>query len=153
TTLGLIAVAVLTTPLQAAGEELLFRGAILPAVASWIRAVKPALVVGMIGSSLVFGAMHASLDPWLLSYYTAFGFCMAAMALISRGLEAPIAFHATNNLLMMVAGALFAGGEGVVIDRSVGMGGPFMLVVIALDVVAVLLVWWYERHLRARRRG
>lgn len=148
TTLGLIAVAVLTTPLQAAGEELMFRGAILPAVASWVRAAKPALVIGMIASSLVFGAMHASLDPWLLTYYVVFGLCMAAMAVISRGLEAPIAFHVSNNLIMMVVGALFSGGEGVVIDRSVGMGGPFMLVFIAVDLVAVALVWVYERRLR-----
>ena len=148
TTLGLVAVAVLTTPLQAAGEELMFRGAIMPAVASWVRAAKPALIIGMIVSSLVFGAMHASLDPWLLTYYVVFGLSMAAMAVISRGLEAPIAFHVTNNLIMMVVGALFAGGEGVVIDRSVGMGGPFMLVFIAVDLVAVGLVWLYERRLR-----
>lgn len=148
TTLGLVAVAVLTTPLQAAGEELMFRGAIMPAVASWVRAAKPALIIGMIASSLVFGAMHASLDPWLLSYYIVFGLSMAAMAVISRGLEAPIAFHVTNNLIMMVIGALFAGGEGLVMDRSVGMGGPFMLVFIAVDLAAVGLVWVYERRLR-----
>ena len=151
TTIGLIVVAVLTTPLQAAGEELMFRGAILPAVSSWIRAAGPALIVGMLASSLVFGAMHGSMDPWLATYYTAFGLCMAAMAVISRGLEAPIAFHVTNNLIMMVVGALFSGGEGVVIDRSVGAGGPFMLVFVAVDLVAVALVWLYERRLRTSR--
>lgn len=149
TTIGLLVVAVLTTPLQAAGEELMFRGAVMPAVASWIRAAKPALVVGMIGSSLVFGMVHMSVDPWLLTYYTVFGLCMAAMAVISRGLEAPIAFHVTNNLIMMVAGVLFADGGGLVIDRSVGMGGPFMLLFIAVDLVAVALVWVYERRHRA----
>jgi membrane protease YdiL (CAAX protease family) len=88
-------------------------------------------------------------DPWLLAYYVIFGLSMAAMALISRGLEAPIAFHVMNNLIMMIVGALFAGGEGVVVDRSVGMGGPYMLVFIAVDLVAVALVWLYERRQRS----
>lgn len=149
TTIGLLVVAVLTTPLQAAGEELMFRGAVMPALASWVRAARPALILGMILSSLIFGAMHASLDPWLLAYYVAFGLCMAAMAVISRGLEAPIAFHVTNNLLMMIAAALFADGGGILIDRSVGMGGPYMLLFIAMDLAAVALVWLHERRLRA----
>ncbi|WP_233190687.1 CPBP family intramembrane glutamic endopeptidase [Brachybacterium sp. UMB0905] len=149
TTIGLVLVALLTTPLQAAGEELMFRGALVPTVASWIRAAKPALIVGMTASSVVFGLVHMSLDPWLLSYYTAFGLCMAAMAVISRGLEAPIAFHVTNNVIMMVAGALFADGQGLVIDRSVGMGGPFMLLAIAVDLLAVGVVWMYERRQRS----
>ena len=148
TTIGLVLVALLTTPLQAAGEEMMFRGALMPAVASWIRAAKPALIVGMIASSVVFGLVHMSVDPWLLTYYTVFGACMAAMAVISRGLEAPIAFHVTNNVIMMVAGALFADGQGIVIDRSVGMGGPFMLVAIAVDLLAVAVVWLYERRQR-----
>jgi membrane protease YdiL (CAAX protease family) len=149
TTVGLVIVALLTTPLQAAGEELLFRGAVMPLLASWIRAVRPALVLGMIGSSVLFGLAHFSVDPWLLAYYVIFGLSMAAMALISRGLEAPIAFHVMNNLIMMIVGALFAGGEGVVVDRSVGMGGPYMLVFIAVDLVAVALVWLYERRQRS----
>lgn len=148
TTIGLVLVALLTTPLQAAGEEMMFRGALMPAVASWIRAAKPALIVGMIASSVVFGLVHMSVDPWLLTYYTVFGACMAAMAVISRGLEAPIAFHVTNNVIMMVAGALFADGQGIVIDRSVGMGGPFMLLAIAVDLTAVAIVWLYERRQR-----
>ena len=148
TTIGLVLVALLTTPLQAAGEELLFRGAMMPLLASWVRAVRPALVLGMIASSIVFGLVHMSVDPWLLSYYAVFGLCMAAMAVISRGLEAPIAFHVMNNLIMMVVGALFAGGGGIVIDRSVGMGGPVMLVFIGVDLVAVGLVWLYERSQR-----
>ncbi len=48
-----------TTPLQAAGEELWFRGAALPAAASWGRAVRPALFVGVVVSALAFTAVHA----------------------------------------------------------------------------------------------
>src|SRR5699024_5639228 len=120
TTVGLVVVAVLTTPLQAAGEELAFRGAFLPAIASWIRPARTATIVGLVGSSIVFGLVHFSVDPWLLAYYTLFGACMALLAMITRGLEAPIAFHVSNNVILMVVSALFAGGGGVEIDRSVG---------------------------------
>lgn len=149
TTVGLVAVALLTTPLQAAGEELAFRGAFMPAIASWIRPARAAMIVGLVGSSIVFGLVHFSVDPWLLTYYTLFGACMALLAMITRGLEAPIAFHVSNNVILMVISALFAGGGGVEIDRSVGMGGPFMLVFIAIDLVAVALVWLEQRR-RAR---
>lgn len=147
--LALIVITLLTTPLQAAAEEVMFRGAILPSIASWIRPAKAALVVGLIASSIIFGLMHGSVDPWLLSYYTIFGIAMAVMAVISRGLEAPIAFHVVNNVVIMVIGALGSDNGNVVMDRSVGMGGPFILAFIAMDLVAVALVWLYER----RRRG
>src|SRR5699024_6903220 len=107
----------------------------------------PALVVGLVSSSLIFGLVHLSLDPWLLAYYSVLGASMAAIAVISRGLEAPIAFHLTNHLIMVVLAALFAGGEAVEIDRSVGLGGPFMLGLIAGDLRAIGFVWLYERRM------
>lgn len=149
TTLGMLAVMLLTTPLQAAAEELAYRGAIMPAIASWFPSARLAIVAGLLGSSLLFGASHLSLDPWLMSYYTLIGICLGSMVLLSRGLEAAIAFHVANNVLLMALSALFADGGGLVIDRSVGMGGPFMLIFMAVDVLAVGLVLRHER--RARR--
>lgn len=150
TTLALIVIAVLTTPLQAAGEEITYRGTMMPAISSWIRPGRAAVIVGLLASSIVFGISHASIDPWLWAYYTLFGLCMAAMAVITRGLEAPIAFHASNNLIMMLLAALFADGGSFTIDRSVGMGGPFMLVFMAVDVVAVGVVWLLTRRRSAQ---
>lgn len=150
--IALIVITLFTTPLQAAAEEIMFRGAIMPSVASWIRPAKVALVVGLVVSSIIFGIMHGSVDPWLLSYYTIFGAAMAAMAVISRGLEAPIALHVVNNVVIMVIGALGSDDGAIVIDRSVGMGGPFILAFIAMDLVAVALVWLYERRRRAQQK-
>lgn len=149
----LIVVVLLTTRPQAAAEEVMFRGAILPAISSWIRPAKAAIVVGLIASSVVFGLMHGSVDPWLLSYYTIFGVSMALMAVISRGLEAPIAFHVANNVLLLLIGALGSDDGFIVIDRSVGMGGPFMLIFVGLDLVAVGFVWLMERRLRKVERS
>ncbi|MEE1617444.1 CPBP family intramembrane glutamic endopeptidase [Brachybacterium sp. J153] len=146
TTIALVVVALLSTPLQAAAEELMFRGVMTPAIASWIRPERLALAVGIILSSIVFGLSHGAGDLWLMAYYVAFGLCGALMALISRGLEAPIAFHVVNNLLAMVLGALMTGGGGVVIDRSAGAGGPIMLLMIGVDLLLVGIVWLLERR-------
>ncbi|BCJ61840.1 CPBP family intramembrane glutamic endopeptidase [Micromonospora endophytica] len=73
TTIGMLAVILLSTPIQSVGEELMFRSATLPAAASWVRAVRPALVVGLVVSSLGFAVVHGSADPWLFSYYTVVG--------------------------------------------------------------------------------
>lgn len=145
----LIAIALLTTPLQAAAEEIMFRSAIMPAIGSWIRPAKVAVAVALIASSVIFGVMHASVDPWLLTYYVLFGVCTGLMAIISRGLEAPIAFHVVNNVVMMVLAALGTEDGYIAIDRSVGTGGPFMLIYIGMDLVAVALVWLFERRRRA----
>ena len=141
----LLAVVLLTTPLQAASEELALRGAMMPAIASWVKPGKAAAAVGAVLSSLIFGAIHGSIDPWLASYYTIFGASMAVMVILSRGLEAPIMFHVMNNVILLTLTALTGGGD-VDLDRSVGSGGPFMLVFIAIDVLAVLVVWLYERR-------
>jgi hypothetical protein len=50
--------------------------------------------------------------------------------------------------LFLAAGALLAGGEGMVIARSVGTGGLFMPVFIAVDLAAACLVRVYGRRRR-----
>lgn len=44
-TVGMLAVVLLTTPLQAAAEEITFRGTVMPAVASWIRGAQRAALI------------------------------------------------------------------------------------------------------------
>lgn len=88
TTVALLAVVILSTPIQSAGEEIMFRGAVLPAAASWFRAVRPAFITGLVVSSLSFAVVHAAGDRWLIGYYLFFSACTALMGLITRGLEA-----------------------------------------------------------------
>ncbi|MEO3928526.1 hypothetical protein ABGB07_32365 [Micromonosporaceae bacterium B7E4] len=47
-----------------------------------------------------------------------FGICAGLMAIISRGVEAPVAFHIANNVPMTV-NTLMAGGEAFAIDDDV----------------------------------
>ncbi|MEU9832033.1 CPBP family intramembrane glutamic endopeptidase [Streptosporangium sp. NPDC048047] len=148
TTIVMLVIVVLSTPMQTAGEELMFRGAMLPAAASWVRAVRPAMAVGLVVSSLVFAASHGSADPWLAGYYAVFAAGAGLMAIISRGLEASIAFHTANNVLWTAVNTLMADGEAFAIDRSAGSGGPSVLILAAANIGMVAFVWRRERRLR-----
>ncbi|MET8318876.1 CPBP family intramembrane glutamic endopeptidase [Micromonospora sp. NPDC005189] len=149
TTVALLVVTVLTTPLQSAGEELWWRSAVLPAAASWVRAVRPALAVGIVVSSLGFAVLHGSNDPWLFGYYTFIGFCTGLMAIISRGIEAPVAFHVANNVLFGIVNTVMADGEPYAIDRSTDSGDASLLILAAVNIAMVALVWRRERRIRA----
>ena len=153
TTVGLLVVTVLTTPLQAASEEVIFRGAMMPAIASWARSPRTAIAIGIVGSSLAFGLVHAATDPWLIAYYTLFGVSAAAITVLSGGLEAAIAFLVANNLVNMLIAVLFADGGNITIDRSAGSGGPTMVLMIAADLLAVLVGGLLVRRHRAAQRA
>lgn len=151
TTVALLAVVVLTVPLQAAAEEIAFRGVLTASYASWVHSTAPGLALGISGSTVLFAAVHTSLDPWMIVNYLGLGASAALMVMLSRGLEATIAFHVMNNVFAMGIGALFAEGGGIAQDRSAGAGGPYMLVFLVAQSVAVAIVWHLEtrRHARA----
>ncbi|GAP80046.1 MULTISPECIES: CPBP family intramembrane glutamic endopeptidase [Brachybacterium] len=153
TTVVLLVIVVVTTPLQAAAEEIVFRGVLSATYGSWLRAARPALAVGIGLSTLLFALLHTSADPWMLLNYVGLGTSTALMALISRGLEASIAFHAMNNVFAFGIGAVFAYGGGIAQDRSTGAGGSYMLLFLVAQAVGVLIVWQVEKRRAAVREG
>jgi membrane protease YdiL (CAAX protease family) len=95
----LFAVVVVTTPLQAAGEEYLFRGWVLQVVGSTIgRPVIGTLLGGAVSSAL-FALAHGQQDPWLFADRFGFGALACLLVLRTGGLEAGIALHTVNNLV------------------------------------------------------
>ncbi len=148
TTIALLAITLLTTPIQAIGEELMYRTVMLPAAASWVRAVRPALAVGLVVSALGFTAVHGSTDPWLAGYFTVVAVSTGLTAIISGGVEAPIAFHVVNNVLFGIVNNVMAGGGTTSVDRATDTGDASLLILVAVNVGMVALVWRYERRLR-----
>ncbi len=143
--LVMIAIIVLTTPLQSAGEEYGARGLILRSAGSWFRNPILAFVVATVISSSVFALAHFAADPWLIAYYFVFGASAAIAARGTGGLEAPVLVHATNNVLLLIPAALLGQlAEGF--DRSEGAGGPFMLLPMAMCVAAAVLSTWWARR-------
>lgn len=146
--LGLLVIALLTTPLQAAAEEVAFRGGLVQGVGAWFRSPVVALVVTTLLSAALFGLAHGSLDLWIL---LDLGFMAAAGCWLSwrtGGLEAIIALHVANNLLVTAAGLVFGGLADAYIDTGVTSTPLDTAMSIAMtSIVAALLLR------SARRQG
>jgi membrane protease YdiL (CAAX protease family) len=146
TALAFIAIIVLTTPLQAAGEELGARGLIQRSAGSWLRNPTAAFVVSTIIASALFALAHLAADPWLVAYYFTFAVAASIAARGTGGLEAPILIHVVNNVLLLVP-AVVLGQLAEGFDRSAGTGGPFMLVPMAICLAAAFFsAWWARRN-------
>lgn len=89
------AVVLLTTPLQAAGEEYLFRGYLLQAFGAFFGN----RWVAILGTATLFALAHGSQNIPL--FFDRFAFGLIAGWLVTRtgGLEAGIALHVLNNFL------------------------------------------------------
>jgi membrane protease YdiL (CAAX protease family) len=94
----LTAVVVLTTPLQAAGEEYAFRGWLPQTIGSMFVDARVGALVGSGIASLLFAVAHGRQDPWLFADRFAFGLIACWLVWWTGGLEAAIAVHAVNNL-------------------------------------------------------
>lgn len=143
--LSFAVIALLLMPFQAAAEEVFFRGYVQRAAGSWLGGEKAAFVVGTLISASLFAAFHFAQDPWLVFYYFSFGVTLSIAARLTGGLEIPILLHAVNNVVSGVIGA-YTSDMAHAFDRSVGVGGPFMLVqVVFVALVVAVLVWWARR--------
>lgn len=146
---GMVAVTLLLTPLQAAGEEYGLRGLVFRVAGSWGRGPRTALVVGVLVSSLLFMAIHLSTDPWLNLWYFTLGAGPAIITWRTGGIETAVVVHALNNTLsFLFAVALHTDVVPSLTDRSAGAGSPAVLVP-TLTLVAITAVVW----LRTRRTG
>jgi membrane protease YdiL (CAAX protease family) len=103
----MLLVVLTTTPLQAAAEEYVFRGYLSQTIAGWIgRPQAGALVAGVVTAAL-FSAAHAPPDFQTFLYRFAIGLALSAAVWLTGGLEAAIALHAVNNVVIfLLAGAL-----------------------------------------------
>jgi len=87
-------VILLTSPIQAAAEEVFFRGYLMQALGSLVR--QPWF--GVIISSVVFALLHGTQNPALFADRLAFGLLAAILVWRTGGLEAGIAAHVINNV-------------------------------------------------------
>jgi len=152
TTVAIIAVTLTATPLQSAGEEVIFRGVVVPAAGSWFRNIRLAVAFGILVSGALFALVHVSLEPWFVTYMFVISACTTFMGLISGGLEAAMAFHVANNVVAGIVNAFFAGNEATVVDRGADSGpNPALIILMVLNVAVVGMVWLVERAKRASR--
>ena len=140
----LLVVVVLTTPLQSAAEEYLFRGYLSQAVAAWVRAPRVGAVVAGVVTAALFSLAHLPGDlPTFLDRF-AFGLAASGVVWLTGGLEAAIVLHGVNNVLVFVlAGAL---GDGVATESVPGAYGLLYLLVSVASVAAYVALVGRSRH-------
>ena len=145
----LLLVVALTTPLQAAGEELLFRGWLSQAVGSLIRGALTGAVVSALVSAVLFALAHGAQDVWLFLDRLAFGFLASYLVWRTGGLEAAIAVHAVNNVVVFVPTILTGGLREalLVTEAPPALVAADVLVMVVLAVVITVLA----RRRRVRR--
>ena len=142
----LLAVVALTTPWQAAGEEYLFRGWMSQAVGSLARSPVVGAVLAAGLTSVLFALAHGGQNLWLFLDRLAFGLLASWLVWRTGGLEAAIAVHAVNNLIVFVPTILTGGlDEALLVTEA-----PPSLV--AADIAAMLVLAVVVDRL-ARRRG
>lgn len=113
TLLLLVVVIVVSTPLQAAAEEVGFRGYLSQAVASLLSRPVVGVGVSAVVSAVLFALAHGSQDPWLFGDRLVFGLVASWLAWRTGGLEASVALHVANNMVSL----LFSAATGTLSDN------------------------------------
>jgi membrane protease YdiL (CAAX protease family) len=114
-------------PLQAAAEEVVFRGTLMQALGAWVRAPWFAMLV----SSAVFALGH----EWSLPSGVAtsvFGLVCAWLTVRTGGLEAAIALHVLHNVSFFLAEAAGGRSSRWISESGVGVQWNAALVDVAL---------------------
>jgi hypothetical protein len=141
---GFLVVILLTSPLQAAAEEVFFRGYLMQALGSLVA--QPWF--GVVVSSVVFALLHGTQNLPLFVDRLAFGLLAAILVWRTGGLEAGIAAHVINNVFAYVIAGLTTSIAGLKATQGIGW------VDAAFDVggfaVYALLAYLAFRMLRLR---
>ncbi|MFD2792984.1 type II CAAX prenyl endopeptidase Rce1 family protein [Promicromonospora vindobonensis] len=143
--LALAAVMVLTTPLQAAGEEYFFRGWLSQWIGSLLRWRWLAIAVPAIVTAFLFALAHGSQSPWLFADRLVFGLIASLLVWRTGGLEIAVALHAANNLLAFSLAIAYDGlEESLLITEVLPVEGAASIIVTI--ITAVVLLWWARRR-------
>jgi hypothetical protein len=138
TFLALLAVILLTTPLQAAAEEVGFRGYLSQAVASWFSRPAAGTVVAAVVSAVLFALAHGTQDTWLFGDRLAFGLVASWLVWRTGGLEAAIALHLANNVVSLVYTAAIGSLEASLTASTLEWQFAVLDIVMMLTYAAVV---------------
>jgi membrane protease YdiL (CAAX protease family) len=130
-------VILLTTPLQALGEEYAFRGYLMQAFGSLSRS----RVIALLVTSALFALAHGTQNFPLFFDRFAFGLMAGLTVILVGGLEAGIALHILNNLVAFSFAILFGDLEGALNVSEVSWWQlPVTVVQNGIYLLLVLLV-------------
>ena len=138
----LLVLTLLTTPLQAAGEEYLFRGWLMQQIGAWVKNTYAALAIAVVLSSVVFALAHTSLDPWILIDLGSFAAAMVLLTWRTGGLEAAVALHIVNNVIVLILSILTTGLQDAFITTDT-TSDPVTTVISFVSLsITTAAIWW-----------
>jgi membrane protease YdiL (CAAX protease family) len=155
-------VILVTTPLQALGEEYAFRGYLMQAFGSLTHgimeaigvsrkwAVRIAVSIALLVTSGLFALAHGVQNFPLFFDRFAFGLMAGLVVILVGGLEAGIALHILNNLLAFAVAIFFGDLEGALTVAEVSWWQ--LPVTIAQNGVYLLLVLLVARKMGLRNK-
>lgn len=148
TTRDYLLVVVLLTPLQAAGEEYVFRGYLTQAVGGFLASPRLSAVLAVGVPSLLFALAHGAQDAPIFFDRFAFGAVAGVLVILTGGLEAGIAMHVLNNWLAF--GIALAFGD---MDSALNpSGGTWWSIPVTLtqSLVYLALAVYFARRMGVR---
>lgn len=137
---------VLLVPFQSIAEEVAFRGLFMQVIGSWLKNPWWAILI----PTLIFAAGHIY-DLWGLSAVALLGGVAGWLTWRTGGLEAAMAIHVANN--MIVFSLMASGVMGETAQTSDGSGAPGLIgeaVGLALYLWLTLKIFNRGRHNRSR---
>lgn len=143
TTLVLLVLTVALVPFQAAAEEYVFRGYLAQLVGSWLR--HPAFAVLLPVPLFVLGHGYDTLGAVDVAVFAVFG---GWLTWRTGGLEAAIAAHAANNVVLMSLSAVGLGDPNATDTSVLGLGVSVAL----MALFAVLVTRRADAHGIVRTR-
>ncbi|GAA3806700.1 type II CAAX endopeptidase family protein [Nocardioides panacisoli] len=145
-------IVVLLTPLQAAGEEFVFRGYLTQAFGGLARG-RVGAALAVVVPALLFALAHGAQSLPVFVDRFAFGLIAGVLVLVTGGLEAGIAMHLLNNWLSLGL-ALAVGDINAAINPEGGTWGTLPST-LTQSLVYLALVLWIARRtgLETRSEG
>ena len=136
-------VVLLSTPLQAAGEEYIFRGLLLKG----FGATGLPMVICCVLTGLLFATAHLQFDPPLLADRVLLGAVFAWLAVRTGGLEAAIAIHGVKNRAGLVPAGLLDDVDAALDPDSVTWL-PFVVDAVLLAIAVPWITYLWRRRER-----
>lgn len=136
----MLAISLLLVPLQAAGEEYLFRGLLMQTIGAWLRSPWWAILLPL--PLFVIGHNY---NPLGLLGVGVFAAAASWLTWRSGGLELAIGFHVVNNTAIFVLSAF-----GLADINSTEMTLPGTLIEIGYTLAVTACCWWLLRRREAR---
>jgi membrane protease YdiL (CAAX protease family) len=149
--LFLLVAILLTTPLQAAGEEFAFRGLLARSLGSCFSNRWVALVVATVVNGVAFMFVHGAGEPWLNAFYLLVAVLFTFLVWRTGGLEAAIAMHIVNNLFGELTLPFAPDQLSHLFDRQAGTAGSETLFQMGVVVLIAALLWWRASRLGVTR--